>query len=159
MRSRHQKGFTLIELLVVIAIIGVLAAIAIANYLHALQRARQKRTMSDIRSIAQAWEARAAENRSYSTAGMTFPNAMTYSSLDTLLVPQFMKKIPPFDGWGNPLEFGAGQRTYAIRSPGRDGVYEGDTYQNGATHHHDCDIVFANGNFVQYPDVQQEADD
>ena len=158
MRRRHQEGFTLIELLVVTAIIGVVAAIAIANYLNALQRARQKRTMADIRSIAQAWEARAAENRSYTAAGMTFPDATTYSSVEGLLVPQFMRKIPPFDGWGHPLEFGARQRTYAIRSPGADGIYEGDTYENGASRHPDCDIVYANGNFVQYPDVQQEAD-
>jgi type II secretion system protein G len=157
MHRRHRKGFTLIELLVVMAIIAVLAAIAIANYLNALHRARQKRTMSDIRSIAQAWEARAAENRSYNAAGMTFPDAMTYSSVEAILVPQFMKSVPPFDGWGNPLEFGGGERTYAIRAPGGDGVYEGDSYENGSTKHHDCDIVYANGNFVRYPDVMGEA--
>jgi general secretion pathway protein G len=59
------------EILIVIAVIAILAAIAIANYVTGLQRARQKRTMADIRTIASAWEARATETKGYSAAGYT----------------------------------------------------------------------------------------
>jgi type II secretion system protein G len=52
----REKGFTLIELLIVIAIIRILAAIAIPNLLNAVQRAKQKRTMGDMRALALAIE-------------------------------------------------------------------------------------------------------
>jgi prepilin-type N-terminal cleavage/methylation domain-containing protein len=155
MRRYRSEGFTIIELLMVVAIIAVLAAIAIANYLNALERGRQKRTMADIRSIAQAWEQRAAETRSYTSAGVTFPSAVTYSSVRAMLVPQYIQKMPTYDAWGFPLEFGAAERLYGIRSSGRDGVFEADSYENATVRDPDCDIVYANGNFVQFPDVVQ----
>ena len=54
-RARNrQKGFTLIELLIVVAIIGIIAALLIPNFLDALQKAKQKRTVADMRNIGTA---------------------------------------------------------------------------------------------------------
>jgi general secretion pathway protein G len=158
MRRRGHAGFTLIELLVVVAIIGVLATIAIANYLSALHRARQKRTMSDIRTIAQAWETRNSEKGSYSPAGFTFPTGpVTFSELESALTPGYLRDVPQADGWGKPWEFAFEEGVYAIRSAGRDGIFEGTDYAEAEFSSPDCDIVYSNGRFVSYPaSVQSE---
>ena len=168
MIKKNQKGFTLIELLIVVAIIGILAAIAIPNLLTAMQRAKQKRTMADMRSIATAWEARATDVNRYNAAGANagLASAVTYANLSGALAPTYIKNLPAKDGWGKDYEFGADQdwangtgtaaQQYGILSAGRDGIIQyasGGT--TGATTNFDCDIVYSNGSFVAYPEGVQ----
>ena len=51
-RKDRQQGFTLIELLLVITIIGIIAAIVIPNLMDALQKAKQRRTVNDVRAAS-----------------------------------------------------------------------------------------------------------
>jgi general secretion pathway protein G len=154
MRHRRERGFTLIELLVVVAIIAILASIAIMAYLSSIDRARQRRTVADIRTIAMAWEARASEMQSYGIAGYDFPDtAIAYDDLNSALSPTYSRTVPKLDGWGRPFEFatGAGPKQYAIRSAGRDGVMETTEITAGEVDNPDCDIIYGNGSFITYP--------
>jgi prepilin-type N-terminal cleavage/methylation domain-containing protein len=54
MFKRNQKGFTLIELMIVIAIIGILAAIAIPNFIEYRNKSFCSRAESDANAIAAA---------------------------------------------------------------------------------------------------------
>ena len=54
MRKTNNKGFTLIELMIVIAIIGILAAIAIPNFIAYRNKSFCSATESDANNIASA---------------------------------------------------------------------------------------------------------
>ena len=66
--SKRYFGFTLIELLIVVAIIGILAAIAIPNFLQAQVRAKVSRVQSDLRSVATALESYRVDYGAYPAA-------------------------------------------------------------------------------------------
>jgi len=156
-KRRVERGMTLLELLIVVGILGVLSAIAIWNYFLAIDRAKVKRTMADMRQIALAWETYATENGNYVPAGATFSfpaNVITFSTMQAALVPRYTKLLPDHDAWDHPYDFGleSGENGYyAIRSRGKDGEVDA-SYDQTRTTDFKCDIVYSNGSFVVYPD-------
>ena len=163
----QKKGFTLIELLIVVAIIGILAAIAIPNLLTAMTRARQRRSMADMRTIATAWEARNIDVNRYNAAAAGFngiDQSVDISALEVALNPTYVKSIPKKDGWDQDFACFAdvawsnaqGASKYAIISAGADKKFDPSVAAGGTTNF-DCDIVFASGSFVVYPvGIQQQ---
>jgi type II secretory pathway pseudopilin PulG len=148
-------------------IVGIIAAIAMGNYFNAINRAKQKRTMADMRAIATAWESRAVDTRQYNAAGsFTVPSAvLAYDDVALMLMPTYCRSMSRFDGWNHPLDYrldravgnSVAAASYTIRSTGRDGVLTGSSYTDGPTTNYDCDIVYSNGQFVVWPEgVQQK---
>ncbi len=150
---RRQKGFTLIELLIVVAIIGIIAAIAIPNLLNAINRGRQRRSMADIRSIGTALEAYSVDFNSYPKVALT--NAAVDTNLDDYLQPTYIKRLPARDGWNRDIlvNLDAAGSTYTLWSRGKDG--NTGTWTQGPKTDFADDIVFANGQFYQWPEGQQ----
>ena len=60
-----QRGFTLIELMIVVAIIGILAAIAIPNFIKFQAKARQSEAKTNLKAIFSAKKSYFAENNTY----------------------------------------------------------------------------------------------
>jgi len=146
---RKDKGFTLIELLIVVAIIGIIAAIAIPNLLNAIDRGKQKRTMADLRSLGTAIE-------SYSIDNNVYPVAATMAALETSIEPIYIRTAPDTDGWGRTFIVTSTNVLYTIGSGGKDGGALTLIGTGGATTSFNDAIIFANGQFVQWPEGTQQ---
>ncbi|HZF09738.1 MAG TPA: prepilin-type N-terminal cleavage/methylation domain-containing protein [Thermoanaerobaculia bacterium] len=170
MRSKAgsgQEGFTLIELLIVVAIIGIIAAMLIPNMLDAFQKAKQKRTIADMRIVGTAmfsWltdqvGAAAAGSASTTVDLASYGTVLRSADLITVLVPEYMQAVPYLDGWKRPYDYylktavPTAPQVMAIRSPGRDGVAEGSSYtvSNFEPTDYDRDVLWADGFFVRWP--------
>ena len=143
------RGFTLVELLIVVAIIGMLAAIAIPALTSAIQRARQKRTVAELRSIATAVSSYAVDYPFMPKVGPGQADLLV-----PYLVPTYTKHMTGLDGWQDPILYEADGLGYTLRSPGSDGIVQLST-PRGVTTAFSDDIVVSNGIFVQWPDGMQ----
>ena len=176
-RRLHEKrrttgqGFTLLELLVTVAIIGIIAVLIMPNLLDSLQKARQKRTLGDMRDVGLAWYSWLTDQVSAAAAGTqstydfglldsTLSAAELMSTLYTSPERFYIQDIPVNDSWGTEYHYAwAGtvrfNQVIGIRSLGRDMQADGggDVYTMGPfnANEYERDIVWADGFFIRYP--------
>jgi general secretion pathway protein G len=141
-----EAGFTIIELLVVTVIIAILASIALVSLFNALDKAKQRATMADMRTISKAIETYMVDN------SVPPDDSGGIASLVTVLTPYHSSVLPVEDHWRNGYSYSSDAAgNYTIESHGKDGTNGSDITQ-GSRFDFDLDIVLANGVFVAAPE-------
>jgi hypothetical protein len=158
-QDAHRLGLAMLVTMAVMLVLSifitpVIAAIAIPNLLNAIQRGKQKRTMTDVRNLGIAVE-------SYRVDHGVAPRAEDLAALRSQLQPTYADNFPMLDGWKGAYRYQVwgedsedGPTDYAIVSAGMGGEFEfpdARQYESGSTQNFRADIVFSNGQFLRYP--------
>ena len=98
---RNTKGFTLIELMIVVVIIGILAAIAIPNFISMQDRAREGRVKANMHTLQTGVEDFGILNSGRYPDGGAADGAIVESLLNGTVVPE-----NPFTGAPTTITWG-----------------------------------------------------
>lgn len=164
-RGCPVRAYSLAELLVVMLILTLISSFFIPNLLDAIHKAKQKRTLSDIKQVGDSMMSWYIDQVGATSPGRTIDvdqfTPIDYEDLEDLLVPTYSVNLPREDAWGHAYDYyfdsasvdGTFVDILGIRSRGRDGVADGSVYAAGpfVSTDYTHDIVWVDGSFVQFP--------
>jgi prepilin-type N-terminal cleavage/methylation domain-containing protein len=81
--QKRKAGFTLVEIMIVVAIIGLLAAIAIPNFIKARTTSQANACINNLRQMDGAVQQWALETKQAATASVTLANITPYIKLNS----------------------------------------------------------------------------
>ena len=121
-----------------------------ASHPDEVEHERQRRAISDIRTIATAVESYSIDNNFYTIQ----PSRASVARIARYFEPTYIKVVPRVDPWGTEYDYRSdhGGTLYQIRSLGSDRSESGSS---GPTTSFADDIILERGSFVAWPEGAQ----
>jgi hypothetical protein len=151
--SDMEMARTFMRMLMLTGVVGEIMTQEQAELLdlgEAFAHGNQMRTMADLKRLGGLLDRWAGRNEGY------YPVCNNYEDVTSCLASRLPEgsfaDLRLSDAWGRPFQYhsDADGTTYALISYTTDGEYD-RLGKAGPTSSYDCDIVFSNGDFVQWP--------
>ncbi len=145
--SSGSEGFSLVEVIVILGVLGLLAAMVIPRLMEATDRAKQRRTIADMRSVANANASRYVDQESYAPA------------LSDLVAEGYLVEFSDSDAWGTPWDYqvkkDGGYKLESLGSDKAKGPEPPDPWLEGP---YEPDLKLENKVFKQAPTSHKKKD-
>jgi prepilin-type N-terminal cleavage/methylation domain-containing protein len=144
--SKAERGFSLIELLIVVAIIGIVSAITTPAFFSMVQNGKQKRSLMDLKTIAQTLAVYQSD--------MGYYPRKSFCSVDEIAS---IGRMPLRDGWRQPFYYESDNSglQYTLVSYGLN-TKPDKPWVPGPIDRFRDDLVVSSGTFIQWPDGIQK---